>query len=236
MSEPNAVSQALALFSPVHKDGYKFVAIAAAATVVAFLLSSTLGLIGLAATAAIAFFFRDPKRTVPARDGLIVAPADGTVINIGNAVPPLELGLGSDPAMRVSIFLSLFDVHVIRSPLSGRIATSVYRPGQHLNAASPEAPAQNECHAYTIETKDALRVGAVLVAGTVARRIVTGIRQGDSVTAGERIGLIRFGSRTDIYLPSSPCLLVEEGQRTIAGETIIADLDLQEPRRIFRRI
>ncbi len=236
MSEPNALSQALALFSPVHKDGYKFVAIAAAATAVAFLLSGTLGLLGLAATMALIFFFRDPKRTVPARDGLVIAPADGTVIAIANAVPPAELGLGADPVLRVSIFLSLMDVHVVRSPLSGRIASSVHRPGQHRNAASPDASAQNECHAVAIETRDALRIGVVLVAGTVARRIVTGIRQGDSVTAGERMGIIRFGSRTDIYLPSSPSLLVEEGQRTIAGETIVADLDSQEPRRIFRRI
>lgn len=236
MSDPNALSQALALFSPIHKDGYKFVAGAAAITVVAFLLSSTLGLLGTGATLALAFFFRDPQRTVPARDGLVIAPADGTVIGIVNAAPPPELGLGSDPMTRVSIFLSVLDVHVIRAPVSGRIETSAYRPGQHRNAAAAEAPAENEQHGFSIETKEALRIGTVLVAGTVARRIVTGVGQGDSIAAGERIGIIRFGSRVDIYLPASPAILIGEGQRTIAGETIIADLDSQEPRRIFHQI
>ncbi len=236
MSDPNALSQALALFSPIHKDGYKFVAGAAAITVVAFLLSGILGLLGTGATLALAFFFRDPQRTVPARDGLVIAPADGTVIGIETAAPPPELGLGADPLTRVSIFLSLLDVHVIRAPVSGRIETSAYRPGLHRNAAAPEAPAENERHGFSIESKDALRIGTVLVAGAAARRIVTSVGQGDSVAAGERIGIIRFGSRADIYLPASPSILVAEGQRTIAGETIIADLDSQEPRRIFRQI
>ena len=236
MSEPNALSQALAIFSPIHKDGYKFVAIAAAATVVAFLLSSTLGLLFAIATAALIFFFRDPERMVPLQDGLAVAPADGTIISVGSAVPPAELGLGSDPKTRVSIFLSLLDVHVIRTPVSGRVETSVYRPGQYLNAASPQAPALNECHGFVFETKDALPIGTVLVAGTVARRIVTTTGQGDNVTAGQRIGIIRFGSRVDLYFPPSISVLAGEGQRTIAGETIIADLDSQEPRRIFHRI
>ena len=236
MPEPNGFSQALALFSPIHKDGYKFVAVAAALTVAAFLLSSTLGLLFALATAALIFFFRDPERMVPSRDGLVVAPADGTIVSVSSAAPPAELGLGSDPKTRISIFLSLLDVHVIRTPVSGRIETSFYRPGQYLNAASPQAPALNECHGFAIETKDALRCGAVLVAGTVARRIVTGVGQGDTVAQGQRIGIIRFGSRVDVYLPASIGVLAGEGQRTIAGETIIADLDSQEPRRIFRRI
>jgi phosphatidylserine decarboxylase len=236
VSGPNALSQIAALFQPIHKDGYKFVAIAAAATLVAFLLSTLLGLIGLIATLALVFFFRDPQRTVPQRDGLVLAPADGTVIGAGSGVPPPELGLGSEPVTRISIFLSVFDVHVIRAPVAGRIGASFYRPGLHVNAASPEAPAANECHGFAIETKDALRVGVVLVAGTVARRVVAGVGQGDAVAAGGRIGIIRFGSRADIYLPSSPGLLVAEGQRTIAGETVIADLDSREPPRMFRRI
>ena len=236
MSGPNALSQTLALFFPTHKDGYKFIAVSAIVTFAAFMLSAALGLAGLAVTAAIVFFFRDPQRTVPARDGLVIAPADGTILSIGNAVPPAGLGLGADPLLRVSIFLSLLDVHVIRAPVSGRIAASFYRPGQFLNAASPEAPDVNECQGFAIESKDAMRTGAVLVAGKVGRRIVTALRAGDYVAAGERIGIIRFGSRTDIYLPSSPSLFVEEGQRTVAGETVIADLDSNEPRRIFRRI
>ncbi len=236
MSEPNGLSQALALFSPIHKDGYKFVAGAAAATVVAFLISTTLGLLFVVATAGLIFFFRDPERMVPGRDGLVLAPADGVIISVGTVTPPGELGLGSDPKTRVSIFLSVLDVHVIRTPVAGRIDASVYRPGQYLNAASPQAPALNEYQGFVIETKDALQIGAVLVAGTVARRIVPEVGQGDSVTAGQRVGLIRFGSRVDIYLPPSASVLAGEGQRTIAGESVIADLESQEPRRIFRRI
>jgi phosphatidylserine decarboxylase len=236
VSEPNALSQTLALFSPIHKDGYKFLAAAVGLTVVAFLISNALGLAGVAATLALAFFFRDPQRIVPVRDGLAVAPADGTIVAIRDAAAPAELGLGSEARTCVSIFLSLLDVHAVRSPVGGHIETSFYRPGEHRNAASPRAPDANECHGFAIETKDALRIGTVLVAGTVARRIVTAIGKGDPVAAGERIGIIRFGSRVDVYLPSPQGILVEEGQRTIAGETVIADLASREPRRIFRRI
>ena len=236
MSDANAFSQTLALFSPIHKDGYKFVAAAAAATVVAFLISTILGLIFVFVTAALVFFFRDPERMVPARDGLVLAPADGSIISVGTVTPPSELGLGSDPKTRVSIFLTVLDVHVIRTPVAGRIEASVYRPGEFLNAASPDAPAKNEYQGFVIETKDAQHIGAVLVAGTVARRIVPEVGQGDSLSAGQRVGLIRFGSRVDIYLPPSVSILAGEGQRTIAGETVLADLESQEPSRIFRRI
>ncbi len=184
MSEPNGFSQALALFSPIHKDGYKFVAAAAAATVVAFLIATILGLIFVFVTAALVFFFRDPERMVPARDGLVLAPADGSIISVGTVTPPSELGLGSDPMTRISIFLTVLDVHVIRTPVAGRIEASVYRPGQFLNAASPDAPALNEYQGFVIETKDAQHIGSVLIAGTVARRIVPEAGQGDSVTAG----------------------------------------------------
>ena len=202
MSEPNGLSQALALFSPIHKDGYKFVAIAAAATVVAFLISTILGLIFVLATAGLIFFFRDPERMVPGRDGLVLAPADGVIISVGTVTPPSELGLGSDSKTRVSIFLSVLDVHVIRTPVAGRVEASVYRPGQYLNAASPQAPTLNEYQGFVIETKDALQIGAVLVAGTVARRIVPSVGQGDSVTAGREGGPhpLRQPGR---YLPSA---------------------------------
>jgi phosphatidylserine decarboxylase len=232
----HAVSQVRALFAPIHKDGYKFVAIAAAATIVAFLLSGTLGLLVLIVTLTLVFFFRDPQRVVPVRDGLIVAPADGTIIGIENVAPPAELGLGSGGKTRVSIFLSLFDVHVIRMPVSGRVSKTFYRPGLYHNAAAPEAPAQNECFGVAIQSKEALEAGAVLIAGAVARRIVTNIDEGDTISAGERIGIIRFGSRVDIYVPAACSLLVSEGQRTIAGETVIADLNSQEPGRLFQRI
>src|SRR5262249_46477413 len=132
--------------------------------------------------------------------------------------------------------LSLFDAHVVRSPVAGRIEASFYRPGQHRNAASPDAPAENECHGFAIETKDKLHVGTVLVAGTVARRIVASAGEGATGRAGGRVGIIRVGSRVDVSLPSAQGLLVQEGQRTLAGETVIADLNSHEPRRLFRRI
>jgi phosphatidylserine decarboxylase len=235
VSEPNGFSQTLAMFSPIHKDGYKFVATAAAVAVVAFLISTALGLIFAFATAALIYFFRDPERMVPSRDGLVLAPADGAIISVTTVQPPVELGFGGDAMTRVSIFLSVLDVHVIRTPVGGQIEASVYRPGQFLNAASPQAPALNEYHAFAIETKEA-RVGAVLVAGAVARRIVPEVGQGDTITAGQRLGLIRFGSRVDIYLPQHVSVLVGEGQRAIAGETVLADLQSQEPARIFRRV
>lgn len=236
MAEPNALSQARALLAPVNKDGYKFVAAAAGATAVAFLLSlNGLALLCLLATGALAFFFRDPSRIVPQRDGLVVAPADGVVIGIEPVVPPSELNLGAETRICVSIFLSLFDVHVTRAPIAGQIGLSVHTPGVYKNAASPDAPKDNERQSFVIEAKDSIRLGVVLVAGYVARRIVPSVKQGDTVTTGERIGLIRFGSRVDIYLPTAT-LLVSEGQRTLAGETVIADLQSHEAHRTFQRI
>ncbi|MFZ1108610.1 MAG: phosphatidylserine decarboxylase [Rhodomicrobium sp.] len=235
MSEPNALSQAKAILAPVNKDGYKFVAIGAGATLLGFYLWSPLGWICLAVTLALAFFFRDPYRVVPQRDGLIVAPADGVVISIEPVKPPVELNLGEEPRTRVSIFLSVLDVHVARAPLAGRIDASAHRPGIYKNAASPDAPKENERHALAIEAKEGVRLGVVLVAGYVARRIVTEVQIGDTVGAGQRIGLIRFGSRVDIYLPPA-AVLVSEGQRTLAGETIVADMQSQEPARTFKRI
>ncbi|HZV22122.1 MAG TPA: phosphatidylserine decarboxylase [Hyphomicrobiales bacterium] len=236
MTEPNAFSQTLAIFAPIHKDGYKFVAVAAAATVLAFLLSSVLGLLAAFTTFALAFFFRDPARIVPIGDGLIVAPADGVVIGIESLTPPAELGLGSDPEMRVSIFLSILDVHVVRAPFSGNIVADSYKPGLHHNAASSAAVRENERHSFVIQAANSARLGLVLVAGTVARRIVANIKEGDGVMTGERIGIIRFGSRVDVYLPASAEILVGQGQRTIGGETVIADLSAREPIRTFRRV
>lgn len=221
--------------APINKDGYKFVAIGAGATIIGFYLWSPLGWLSLIATLALAYFFRDPYRVAPQREGLVIAPADGVVIGVEPVTPPAELNLGEEPRTRVSIFLSVLDVHVVRAPIAGRIETSVHRPGVYKNAADPEAPKENERHGFVIEAKDAVRVGVVLVAGYVARRIVTTVQIGDSVGAGERIGLIRFGSRVDLYLPKG-ALLISEGQRTIAGETVIADLESQETARAFKRI
>jgi phosphatidylserine decarboxylase len=236
VSEANALSQIKAILTPINKDGYKFVAIGAGATFLGFYLWSPLGWICLAVTLALAYFFRDPYRVVPQRDGLIVAPADGVVISIGPVKPPAELNLGEEPRTRVSIFLSVLDVHVARAPLAGKIDTSVHRPGIYKNAAAPEAPSENERHGFVIETANAVRLGFVLVAGYVARRIVTEVQIGDTVGAGQRVGLIRFGSRVDIYLPAGGAVLISEGQRTLAGETIIADMQSQEAARVFKRI
>ena len=236
MAEPDALSQARALLAPINKDGYKFVAGAAGATVLAYLLSlNTLALLCLIVTGALAFFFRDPYRIVPQRDGLVMAPADGVVIGIEPMAPPAELNLGTEIRTRVSIFLSLLDVHVTRAPVAGRIETSAHTAGIYRNAAAPEAPSQNERQNIVIEAKNAARLGVVLVAGFVARRIVTDVKAGNIITAGERLGIIRFGSRVELYLPPST-LLVSEGQRTLAGETVIADLESQEPHRSFQRI
>jgi phosphatidylserine decarboxylase len=233
---PNALSQARALLAPINKDGYKFVAGAVGATILAFLLSlNTLAFLCLIVTGALAFFFRDPYRIVPQREGLVVAPADGVVIGVETMAPPAELNLGTEVRTRVSIFLSLFDVHVIRTPVTGRIDASVHTSGSYKNAAALEAPSENERQSIVIEAKNAVRLGVVLVAGLVARRIVTDVKVGDTIMTGERLGIIRFGSRVDLYLPPST-LLVSEGQRTLAGETIIADLESQEPHRSFQRI
>jgi phosphatidylserine decarboxylase len=231
-----AISQIRAVFSPIHSDGYKFVAGAALAAWVAFYISNVLGWIGVCAALFLAFFFRDPKRITPTRDSLVIAPSDGTVIADELATPPAELGLGDTPMRRVSTFLSLFDVHVTRSPFTGQVKAAVHRPGEHRNAADPEAPAVNETYALAIEMKNGVQAGVVLVAGTVARRIVPSVRLGDNVCAGERIGIIRFGSRTDIYLPAQTNIFVGIEQRTIAGETVIADLDSAELQRTFRKI
>jgi phosphatidylserine decarboxylase len=233
-SESNALSQFFALFTPIHRDGYKFVGLAALATFVAFLLSSVLGLIGVAITAAMAFFFRDPERVTPTLDSLVIAPADGKVMRTGSLPPPAELGFGNEPLTCLSIFLSVFDVHVIRAPVSGRIVASAHRDGVYHDAATSDAQRENERHGFIIETASGARIAVVLIAGYVARRIVTFVELGDSVAAGDRIGLIRFGSRTDIYLPASQPLLAAEGQRMIAGETVIAEFDGHQLPRSFK--
>jgi len=234
VSGHDALSQIRAVLAPINKDGYKFVAAGVGATIIGFYLWSPLGWLCLAVTLALAYFFRDPYRVTPQRDGLVVAPADGLVISVEPVTPPAELNLGEAPLTRVSVFLSVLDVHVIRSPLAGRVDTSVHRPGLFKNAADPTAPKENERHGFVIEAKNTVRIGVVLVAGYVARRIVPFSQIGDTVSAGERIGLIRFGSRVDLHLPKGS-VLVAEGQRTIAGETVIADLSSEEAARTFQR-
>jgi phosphatidylserine decarboxylase len=220
--------------APIHPEGYPFVGGFAFASIVLLWLWPPLGWLATVATVWCAYFFRDPPRVTPVRDGIIVAPADGRVSQIANAVPPKELELGDRPLPRVSIFMSVFDCHINRSPVSGRIERIVYRPGKFLSADLDKASEDNERNAFVITMTNGRRIAAIQIAGLVARRIVSFARQGEAVAAGQRIGMIRFGSRVDVYLPDGTRALVAEGQTAIAGETVIADLALSDPGRTFR--
>ena len=220
--------------APVHPEGYPFIGGFALGSLVLMWLWSPLGWIGLALTAWCFYFFRDPPRVTPLRDGLVIAPADGRVSRIINAAPPAELGLGDKPVPRISIFMSVFDCHVNRSPVTGRIERMAYRPGAFVNADLDKASEGNERNCLVITTAAGAQIGVVQIAGLVARRIVPFVKQGTSVATGERIGMIRFGSRVDVYLPEGARPLVAEGQMATAGETIIADLKGGDPGRSYR--
>jgi len=231
-SRPDSSPSALdTVIVPIHRDGWPFVAAFLAAAVVLAFLWPPLGLIGFAATAWCAFFFRDPPRVTPLGEGLVISPADGTVLMIAAAVPPEELELGEKALPRISIFLNIFDVHINRIPVDGRVVTQAYRPGTFVNAALDKASEDNERHAVCLETAGGQRLGLVQIAGLVARRIVCRLEDGQSVRAGERYGLIRFGSRVDVYLPAGVAPLVVVGQRAVGGETVLADLLSQAPPR-----
>jgi phosphatidylserine decarboxylase len=220
---------------PVHPDGYKFLAIGAAITLLLFWLYPPLAWVMALLTAWVAYFFRDPPRVTPLRAGLIVAPADGIVSSIERVRPPTELGLGETPRTRISTFLSVFDVHINRAPVAGRIVRSVYVPGRFLNAALDKASDENERRALVIAMEDGTEIGVVQIAGLIARRIVTFARESEDVGIGERFGLIRFGSRVDLYLPPEKGTLVAVGQRAVGGETVMADLASAELEREARR-
>lgn len=223
-------------FVPVHPDGHKFVAVAALATLTLFWLWAPLGWLAALATAYVAYFFRDPDRVTPMRDGLVISPADGRVSSIEKVHPPAELGLGPEERVRVSVFLSVLDVHINRAPVAGRIIRSVYIPGAFMNAALDKASEENERRALVIETAGGTQIGVVQIAGLIARRIVTFSKEGDSVGAGHRFGLIRFGSRVDTFLPPGRTALVSVGQLAIGGETVLADLKSDEAEREARRV
>ena len=210
----------------VHPEGRKFAVISAGICLLFALLSwETLAWPMAGVTLWVAAFFRDPIRTTPQGEGLIIAPADGLVTMITRVPPPPEMrgdgGLGEDPVSRVSIFMSVFDVHINRSPIAGEITRVVYIPGKFLNADLDKASEDNERQHILVWGSDGLRVGFTQIAGLVARRIVPWVKPGDSVAAGQRVGLIRFGSRVDVYLPAGTEPQVILGQRTIAGETIV---------------
>ena len=218
---------------PVHREGYPFVGALALGSLILFLIWSPLGWIGTVLTVWSALFFRDPVRVTPVREGIVVAPADGRIAAVVNTPPPPEVGLGERALPRVSIFMSVFNCHVNRSPVSGRIDEIAYHPGAFVSADLDKASEENERNSFLISTGTA-RIGVVQIAGLVARRIVCFVRKGESVGAGERIGMIRFGSRVDVYLPEGVRPLVAEGQTAVAGETIIADLRGSDRDRTYR--
>ncbi len=219
--------------APIHPEGYPFVGGLAFLSLILFWLWPPLGWIGTVVTIWCAYFFRDPARVTPERDGLIVAPADGRISQIVLAVPPSELGLSARPLPRISIFMSVFDCHVNRSPVTGSLEHMVYRAGKFISADLDKASEDNERNGLVIATAGS-RIGVVQIAGLIARRIVPFVRQGQQLQAGERIGMIRFGSRVDVYLPENTWPLIAEGQRAIAGETVIADLRPADLGRNFR--
>ncbi|GHF73696.1 phosphatidylserine decarboxylase [Amycolatopsis bartoniae] len=224
----NPVAHALQLaretLPPMHPAGRPFVAGGIAATLLLRRLSKPLGLVGGLATLATAAFFREPKRVPPTRGGLALASADGIVSLIEEATPPPELGLPAEPRMRVSVFLSVFDVHVQRAPATGVVERVAYRPGKFLSADLDKASDDNERNSVLVRTVDGHELVVVQIAGLVARRILCEIAEGDKLAAGDTYGLIRFGSRVDLYLPPGSRVLVSKGQRTIGGETPIAEL------------
>ncbi|MEZ5796589.1 MAG: phosphatidylserine decarboxylase [Paracoccaceae bacterium] len=219
---------------PMHPEGWKFVPVFAAVTLVLFWLWQPLGWLGLGLTVWCYYFFRDPRRAVPENRGLLVSPADGVVSLIERAVPPVELGLGPAALTRVSVFMSVFNCHVNRAPIAGRVTAVAYRPGKFLNASLDKASEDNERNALAIEMADGRRIAVVQIAGLVARRIMCWVEPGQSLRTGERFGLIRFGSRLDVYLPEGVEPQVALGQTMIAGESIIALIGQEAPRRAAR--
>ena len=220
---------------PVNRAGWPFIAIFAVVTLILFHVWEPLGWVGLILTLWCVYFFRDPFRTVPLRKGLVVSPADGRVTMIVPAVPPPELGMGPDPLLRISIFLNVFNVHVNRVPIGGTVVKSAYHPGKFLSASMDKASEENERAAVRLKLDDGKEIAFVQIAGLVARRIINTLKDGQEVRTGERFGLIRFGSRTDIYLPRDAEPLVIVGQTAIGGETILADFAGSEPARMGLR-
>lgn len=212
------------LFVPVRPEGYPFIAIAVALTFLGGILSGNLGWIFLILTAWCVYFFRDPARIVPQGDKLVISPADGILLAPVEAMPPKELNMGDETMLRLSIFMNVFDCHVNRSPVKGTISGMHYYPGTFVNASLDKASENNERQALKVTTEDDVEVGVVQIAGLVARRIVCDVKIDQSLDAGERFGMIRFGSRVDVYLPKGTAPAVVEGQRMIGGETILAEL------------
>jgi phosphatidylserine decarboxylase len=229
----SVVNSIRAQMVPISPEGYPFIGAFALASLILFWLWTPLGWIGAVLTIWCVLFFRDPPRVTPMRDGVVVAPADGRISMVTSAAPPHELGLGDKLLPRVSIFMSVFDCHINRSPATGKVEKILYQPGKFFNADLDKASLDNERNSLVIATASA-RIAVVQIAGLVARRIVCFVREGQPVSAGERFGMIRFGSRLDVYLPEGVTPQVAVGQTAIAGETVLADLRVPDAGRAFR--
>lgn len=215
---------------PMHREGWRFVGIFAVLSLLLFFIWEPLGWIGLGLTIWCYYFFRDPVRHVPEGETLVVSPADGIVSLIERAAPPPELGLGPEERLRVSVFMSVFNCHVNRSPVAGRVAKMAYKPGKFLSAELDKASEDNERNSLLIDMDDGRDIVVTQIAGLVARRIVPFTGEGATLKRGQRFGLIRFGSRLDTYLPEGVAPLVAVGQTMIAGETVLADLSKNDAR------
>jgi phosphatidylserine decarboxylase len=211
------------ILAPLHPDGFKFVAVGAVATLLLFLLWVPAGWAAAVVTLWTVYFFRDPWRVTPTRPGLLISPADGIVVSIAAATPPAELAIGDMAVVRIGIFLNIFDVHVTRAPVGGRVAAMRYTKGRFVNASLDKASEDNERLAIRIAPPEGPDVAFVLIAGLVARRIVCNLYEGQQVATGQRAGIIRFGSRVDIYCPPPYVPMVVAGQRMVGGETVLAD-------------
>jgi len=220
------------VLAPIHPDGWVFILAAALIALILFWVGWVpLGWLMVVVTLWIAYFFRDPWRVTPTRPGLVVSPADGTVVVTDQVPPPKELAMGDQPMTRIGIFLNVFDVHINRAPLGGRVKKLAYTKGKFVNASLDKASEDNERMAIRIASAEGPDVAVVQIAGLVARRIVTKLTEGQELATGERFGLIRFGSRTDVYLPPEWAPLVVVGQKVLGGETVIADAVSREPAR-----
>jgi phosphatidylserine decarboxylase len=228
MAAPGTLSSVL---PPIHPQGWPFIAIFFAVAVVLGFLWTPLFWLGLLATAWCVFFFRDPVRMTPDDPALVVSPADGVVVATAERVPPPELGLGERALPCIAIFMNVFDVHVNRTPVAGSVVRKAYHAGKFLNASFDKASDENERLSWLIRAKSGREIGLVQIAGLVARRIVPFADEGAMLAPGQRVGLIRFGSRCDVYLPEGVEPLVLVGQRTLAGETVLADLFGNQPKR-----
>ena len=220
---------------PMHREGIKFILIFSVISLILFFIYIPLGWVGIGLTIWCYYFFRDPKRTIPVRDGLLVSPADGVISLIEKTMPPPELDLEKEELTRISVFMNVFNCHVNRSPIAGKVMEINYRPGKFFNASLDKASVDNERNSLVLQIPDGRQIVVVQIAGLVARRIVSFVKPKQTLRIGQRFGLIRFGSRVDIYLPTGVQPLVCIGQIMVSGETVIADLNSKELARDGRK-